>query len=280
MLPTASQPSAWSFAATAAAAAAAGRRHASSSQQKYAHLQVNARPAEPSIAITKLARQGRTNEALAVYLQLIQEGGFPSRESLYQLTRALYKSSNLQGMVAIRDTLIAHYSNSNSISSISVSSTSSLAPRPASKREARSMIYTYTMLINLMAKHKLVNLETIRLLCKEMSQFTTKTSIVLYNTLIKTLLETNQPSQAHAIFEDLLISTTLSPTISTYTILMKDASVRKQYGRLLNYLNDMQSRDITITYALGCARRECDTSSKETRRAEQPKIPIATAETD
>ncbi|KAI8645013.1 hypothetical protein BD408DRAFT_412493 [Parasitella parasitica] len=218
-----SLPVTWSFAA---------RRHASTTQ-KYANLHVNARPAEPSIAIRKLAAQGRPNEALAVYLQLIQEGGFPSRESLYQLTRALYKSSNLQGMYAIHDTLISYYSI-----------------RPASNKDARSMIYTYTMLINLIAKHKPVDWNAIRSLCQEMTLFTPKSNIVLYNTLIKTLLDNNQTSQAHTLFRSLLNNRALSPTIFTYTILMKDASKRKQHGRVLDYLKDVQSRNIIMNYAV------------------------------
>ncbi|KAL9560154.1 hypothetical protein PS6_000361 [Mucor atramentarius] len=208
------------------------RRYLASSS-KYANLHANARPAEPSIAITKLATQGRPNEALAVYLQLIQDGGFPSRESLYQLTRALYKSSNLQGMYAIHDTLISYYSI-----------------HPASNKSARSMIYMYTMLINLIAKHKPVNFETIRFLCKEMSQFTTTSNVVLYNTLIKTLLDNDQVTQAHALFKDLLCNNTLNPTIITYTILMKDASKRKDYNRILEYLQDIQSREIIMNYAV------------------------------
>ncbi|KAF1802015.1 hypothetical protein V8B55DRAFT_1476190 [Mucor lusitanicus] len=208
------------------------RRHLTSSS-KYANLHPNARPAEPSIAITKLASQGRPNEALAVYLQLIQDGGFPSRESLYQLTRALYKSSNLQGMYAIHDTLISYYS-----------------VHPPSNKSARSMTYMYTMLISLIARHKPVNFDTIRALCKEMSQFTATSNIVLYNTLIKTLLDNNQVTQAHALFKDLLCNTTLNPTISTYTILMKDALKRRDYDRILDYLQDIQSKEIIMNYAV------------------------------
>lgn len=208
------------------------RRYLSTSS-KYTNLPANARPAEPSIAITKLASQGRPNEALAIYLQLIQDGGFPSRESLYQLTRALYKSSNLQGMYAIHDTLISYYSI-----------------HPASNRSARSMIYMYTMLINLIAKNKPVNFDTIRILCKEMTQFTTTINTVLYNTLIKTLLDNNQVTQAHTLFKDLISNTTLNPTIITYTIMMKDASKRKDYDRILEYLNDIQSKNIIMNYAV------------------------------
>ncbi|CAO3618476.1 unnamed protein product [Mucor hiemalis] len=193
--------------------------------KKYANANVNSRPAEPSIAIQKLSIQNRPNEALAVYLKLLSEGGFPSREALYQLTRALYKSDNLLGMYAIHDTLLSYYNH-----------------HPPSKRGSRAMIYMYTMLIQLITKiTRPVDMNTITELCKEMKQFQTCTNIVLYNTLIKTLLQQNQLTQAKALMNELNVQN-IQPTIITYGILMKDASRRKDIDSMLNYLDDIEKQ--------------------------------------
>lgn len=193
------------------------------------------RPAEPSIAITKLASQGRPSEALTVYLQLIRDGEFPSQESLYQLTRSMYRASDLGGMFTIHDTLLSYYSHH---------------PKP-SNRSTRSIMYMYTMLINLIAKNtRPVDMSSIRSLCKEMTQFSSKANIVLYNTLIKTLLEQRQVDQAHAMYKELKVQQ-LQPTIKTFGILMKDASRRRDIVRLMGYLDEIEKHpSIKMDYAI------------------------------
>ncbi|KAG2214338.1 hypothetical protein INT47_000894 [Mucor saturninus] len=200
--------------------------------KKYAAAHVNSRPAEPSIAINKLSVQGRANEALAIYLKLLAEGGFPSRESLYQLIRGLYKSNNLIGMYAVHDTLISFYSQNQ-----------------PSKRSARSMIYMYTMLINLIANNtRPVDMKTITQLCKEMNRFNNQVNVVLYNTLIKSLLSQGQLESAHAMLDDLKKHT--QPTLVTFGIFMKDASRRKDISTLLRYLDDLDQSRLTPDYAI------------------------------
>lgn len=200
--------------------------------KKYATAHVNSRPAEPSIAINKLSMQGRVNEALAIYLKLLAEGGFPSRESLYQLIRELYKSNNLIGMYAVHDTLISFYSQN-----------------PLSKRSARSMIYMYTMLINLIANNtRPVDMKTITQLCKEMNRFDNQVNLVLYNTLIKSLLSQGQRESALAMLGDLKKHT--QPTLVTFGILMKDASRRKDIPALLEYLDEIDQSQLTPDYAI------------------------------
>jgi pentatricopeptide repeat protein len=200
--------------------------------KKFANAHVNSRPAEPSIAINKLSTQGRANEALAIYLKLLAEGGFPSRESLYQLIRGLYKSNNLIGMYAVHDTLISFYSHNT-----------------PSKRSARAMIYMYTMLINLIANNtRPVDMTTITQLCKEMNQFNGEANIVLYNTLIKSLLNQGQLESAHAMLTDLKRNT--QPTLITFGIFMKDASKRKDIPTMLRYLDEIEQSTMTPDYAI------------------------------
>ncbi|KAI9274101.1 hypothetical protein EDC94DRAFT_119886 [Helicostylum pulchrum] len=200
--------------------------------KKYSNTHVNARPAEPSIAIYKLSLLGRSNEALAIYLKLLEEEGFPSREALYQLTRALYKSNNLVGMYAVHDTLISYYRQN-----------------PPSKRSARAMIYMYTMLINLIVNNtRPVDMRTITHLCKEINQFYTGTNIVMYNTLIKTLLRQGRLESAQAMLQEVYKNT--KPTVVTYGILIKDASRRKDIPRLMAYLDEMNQNDVPADYAI------------------------------
>jgi pentatricopeptide repeat protein len=205
-------------------------------QKKYANINVKSRPAEPSIAINKLSTQGRPSEALSIYLKLLAEGGFPSREALYQLVRALYKSNNLVGMYAVHDTLYSHYT---------------ITTKP-SKRSARAMIYMYTMLIDLITKTtRPVDMTTVTRLCKEMTQLTDKNAanIVLYNTLIKTLLDQGQLSHAKELLNDLKRNN-LQPTIITFGIFIKDASRRKDVPSMLDYLDEMEQITIQPDFAI------------------------------
>ncbi|KAI7906213.1 uncharacterized protein BX663DRAFT_499274 [Cokeromyces recurvatus] len=192
--------------------------------QKYAHLPAKARPAEPSIAITKLAARGRLADALSVYLKLLKDGGFPSRESLYQLTLAMYQNSNLTGMYIIHQTLTSYYKQN---------------PIMLSKRNARSMTYMYTMLINLISKHsRSVNMDIIQQLCKEMPQFTNNVTLPLYNTLIKILLKKNYEQEAWKLVEELRRQN-IGPNIVTYNIFMKHAYKRKNWERFIQLLDEI-----------------------------------------
>jgi pentatricopeptide repeat protein len=200
--------------------------------KKYECQYIKVRPAEPSIAIKKLSTQRRSLEALGVYLKLVRDGGVPSREALHLLIRSLYISKNLLGLNAIHDTLVEHYRH-----------------HKLSRRNARAMIYMYTMLINLVAKTTYpTDLEAIRRLCSELQQFSQHANTPLYNTLIRTLLQVNQVQQAHALFEDMKLYS--KPTMVTYGILMKDASRRRDFKQLMSCLDDIEKGDgLEIDYA-------------------------------
>ncbi|KAI9482699.1 MAG: hypothetical protein EXX96DRAFT_555354 [Benjaminiella poitrasii] len=202
---------------------------------KYAHLPARARPAEPSIAITKLAAQGRATDALDVYLGLLRNGGFPSRKSLYQLTEVMYRTSNLRGMYVIHHTLTAYYNQDSAAQS---------------KRNARSLNYLSAMLINLIVKEtQPIDWNMIRTIFSRLPRFSTeKTKIVIYNTLIGTLLDKNYVREARGLLDD-LERQNVKPTLVTYKILMKDACKRKELDYLI-YLLDAFAKDETLE--IGC----------------------------
>ncbi|KAI8364555.1 hypothetical protein BD560DRAFT_402706 [Blakeslea trispora] len=203
---------------------------------KYIKLPSRARPAEPSIAILKYAQQGRLNEALSTYYQLFSEGSFPSRESFYQLTLSLYRCSDLQGMLTIHDTLLAYLRRH----------------RRVSNANKRTLLYVNTMLINLIAKNtQPIDIQRIMSLCKELVRYQQKTQspIVLYNTLIKVMLQRKQVDYAHALLDD-IAQHNLQPTLQTYGLLLKDAAKQKDIPRLLSYLKQIdQHPDLYIDYA-------------------------------
>ncbi|KAI8350934.1 hypothetical protein EDC96DRAFT_519248 [Choanephora cucurbitarum] len=205
------------------------------SKNKYAKLPSRARPAEPSITIMKYVKQGRLNEALSTYYRLFSEGSFPSRESFYQLAYSLYRCSDLQGMYAIHDTLIAHFRRQ----------------RRVSKANKRTLLYVNTMLINLISKSNTVDIQRIMALCKELVRYQQRTQspIVLYNTLIKVMLEQKQVTYAHALLND-IAQHNLQPTFHTYGILLKDAAKQKDLPRLMSYLDQIEQHpDLYIDYA-------------------------------
>ncbi|KAI8059394.1 uncharacterized protein B0P05DRAFT_558442 [Gilbertella persicaria] len=162
----------------------------------------------------------------------------PSRESLYQLTRSLYKSSHLHGLYAIHDTLLSRLHHQK--------------PSKRSNRSKRTLLYLNTMLINLMGSYtRPVDMVRIKALCKELNQFqcSNQSPIVLYNTLIKIMLQQQQTASAHALLDD-LYARHLQPTMQTYGILMKDAAMRKDKSRLLSYLDQIDKNpDLGIDYA-------------------------------
>lgn len=199
-------------------------------KKKYTTVQENQRPAEPSIAILKLATQGRPNEALAIYLKLFDQEGFPSREALYQLLRSLYRSNNLIGMYAVRDTLNSYFRK-----------------RQPSKRNTRMLIYMYTMLIELIINNtRPVDMRAITELCKELKY--SGNHIVLYNNLIKGLLELRKLEAAEEMFAELVKNT--KPTQVTFGIMMKDAARRKDIPRLIKYLDLMEQHKVNPDYAI------------------------------
>ncbi|KAI8879416.1 hypothetical protein K501DRAFT_256830 [Backusella circina FSU 941] len=200
--------------------------------KKYENIHPKSRPAEPCIAIIKLSTQGRGNEALSIYLKLLDDGGFPSSEAQYQLTRSLYKSSNLLGMHALHDTLISYYKT-----------------HTLSRRSGRNLIYMYTMLINLICKNtKPVDMNSITHLCKEMADLELDGSIPLYNTLIKLFLDRNQLEDAKSIYNDLL-KKGMEPSKETFGILMHYAAKKKDIPQLILYLDEMDRYGIEPDYA-------------------------------
>ncbi|KAI8994544.1 hypothetical protein BDB01DRAFT_773122 [Pilobolus umbonatus] len=200
---------------------------------KYTKTPPQSRPAQPSLAIKNLATQGRAKDALSCYLKLIEEGGYPSQEAIYQLIRILNGTSDLYGMFAVHDTLISYYKI-----------------HPPSVRTLKLLRYAYTMLINMIANHTApTDIDTILKLCREMAILNVSESVVLYNTLIKAYLRDGHISKAEQIYDE-MIKQKLTPSTVTFIILLHDASRRKDIPRLLSYMDQMDRYSIPVDYGI------------------------------
>lgn len=171
--------------------------------------------AEPCISIIKLAQQGRSQEALVMYLKLVEEERRPSQEALYQLAQTLYKSNHLVGMQALHNTLFIH---------------------PLSDRTRRSLIYVHIMFINLIARTTR-DMQAIQQLCELVSDSVKAGNPVIYNTLIKVFLENGERLKAEQAYEKLKQNG--KPTIVTFDIWMKEAERQKDYKAMIYYLDEM-----------------------------------------
>ncbi|KAI9008887.1 hypothetical protein CLU79DRAFT_723240 [Phycomyces nitens] len=184
---------------------------------------------ENSMAIIAFASNGRVNEALERYFYMLGTGGFPSQEALYQLARALYRASNLAGMYALHDTLLLYYK-----------------VNLPSKRQLRSMMYMYTMMITLIGRKNNIlpkDMEKIRKLCGEMETLNIKTTIVLYNNLIKLFVTMKDYGGAYALYEELLRKN-MKPTHYTYSILMLASAQQRDLEKIVQLMDAMEEHQV------------------------------------
>ncbi|KAL0081431.1 hypothetical protein F4703DRAFT_1866775 [Phycomyces blakesleeanus] len=214
---------------------------------------------ESSAAIISFASQGRVDEALARYFHLLGSGGFPSQEALYQLSRALYRASNLAGMYALHDTLLLYYKS-----------------KLPSKRQLRSMLYMYTMLINLIGRKTKItpnDMERIKELCGEMESLNIKSTVVLYNTLIKMFVTMKDWTGAYAIYDELLRKN-LRPTHYTYSILMQASAQQRDLEKISELMDAMEEHQVlpdraivSILVGVLCNIREFDSALELSEQA-------------
>ncbi|KAI8969349.1 hypothetical protein BDF20DRAFT_894634 [Mycotypha africana] len=230
------------------------------------------RPARVSIAINKLSRQGRSKEALSLFIELIQKSNgreFPSHEALYSLAHALYKSQDLHSLLLIHDTLLQrffplpsdgheqqqhlHHSKSHHFNDTDLQQLHNfLLKRQSvccSKKEAKATLYIYTMIFNLLAQKTNPPLYLIRTLCYELSLLPiNEPTTPYYNTLIDLLLQYHHRKQAFAVYHELIKRS--KPSIVTYTILMNDAAKRGQHGKVIEYLDQIEKYHLKLDYGI------------------------------
>ncbi|KAG0181667.1 hypothetical protein DFQ28_005882 [Apophysomyces sp. BC1034] len=200
--------------------------------------------------ITDLASNGRVDDALDSYLALFQDGAFPTKEALYQLTRSLYRSSHLKGLYAVHHTLLAYYRF-----------------HPPSERRLRAMIYMYTMMIDLLTRQQRNPTEAIQKLCKEMAGFGLRGNVVFYNVLIKSFIARRDEEGVRAMFDEL--QKHMQPTLQTYSMLMRASAQRQDLDHVLELLDDMDRRHtvpdrviIGILVQTLCVLNQFDAASK------------------
>ncbi|KAI9499688.1 hypothetical protein BDB00DRAFT_795127 [Zychaea mexicana] len=219
-------------------------------------------PRDISAAIIKLSRKRRTTEALHKYLRALAHDQFPSKESLYQLSYALYRQKNLTGLYALHDTLLLQYKNrSKSI---------------MSQSRERSMVYLYTMLIKLIADKSTspsrhnnnapLDMKSIARLCHEMAEYNLSDRTSLYNSLIHLFMKRRDLSSCHALYDNMK-QRHIPPTVYTYSIMLEVYGWQKDLDGMSRLLDDMYDRGISpdagivsvVVFGL-CRRREYDTA--------------------
>ncbi|KAI9262055.1 hypothetical protein BY458DRAFT_515311 [Sporodiniella umbellata] len=181
--------------------------------------------AEPCISIIKLAQQGRSRDALLMYFKIIEQEKVPSREALYQLAKALYKTNNLVGMHALHNTLAQVHSIC-----------------PPSDRARRSLTYIHIMFINLIARTTR-DIDAILKVCDMISDRNKRGNTIIYNVLIKVFLEKGEAKKASKIYEELKREG--SPSIATFHIWIREAQKKRDFKAVMYYLDEMKLFSIT-----------------------------------
>lgn len=224
---------------------------AAASQQE-SGARIIQRPRHYSSDIIQLAKNNEPIKALSLYFKALKHGDQPSQEAIYQVAYSLYKQKNLGGMYALHDTL---YSNNKSAINLS-------------KRFRRTLVYVYTMLVNLTANKTSprVDIHAIEQLIAEMSALGLPIRTPLYNTLLKLLAERDDQKGMQAVFDD-LIAKGIQPTAHTYGILLHACSRRKDFASMIKWLDDMDQRGvcadsgvISVVVMALCKVREYDTA--------------------
>ncbi|KAG2220325.1 hypothetical protein INT45_004010 [Circinella minor] len=217
-------------------------------------------PRDISAAIIKLSHKRRTNEALHKYLKALYNNQFPSKESLYQLAYALYRQKNLTGLYAFHDTLISHYKNN----------TTQQTTARLSNRRRRSMIYLYTILLNLISnntpRNQPLDTQSISRICSEMAELDLAHYAILYDTLLQLFMKRRDLSSCHDLY-DLMKQREIEPTKYTYSIMLRVYGWEKDLNGMTKLLDDMYDRKISpdagivsvVVFGV-CRLREFDTA--------------------
>ncbi|KAI7850362.1 hypothetical protein BDC45DRAFT_573087 [Circinella umbellata] len=220
-------------------------------------------PRDISAAIIKLSRKRRTNEALHKYLKALYNNQFPSKDSLYQLAYALYRQKNLTGLYALHDTLISHYKNNTTQQTTNTTA-------QLSNRRRRSMIYLYTMLLNLISNNtprtQPLDTQSISRVCSEMAELNLAHYAILYDTLLQLFMKRRDLSSCHELY-NVMKQRQIEPTKYTYSIMLKVYGWEKDLNGMTNLLDDMYDRKISpdagivgvVVFGL-CRLREFDTA--------------------
>lgn len=190
-------------------------------------LTPGARRRQCSEKIAELSKTGKTLEALRTFLDSINTY-FPSQEATYQLAHALYRENNLIGLKLVHDTLTLHYRH-----------------KPPSNRQARSMVYLSSMLIQLIIRQTKphYDMKSITSICSTMAKLHCPATVVLYNIFLKLLFDKGEEQHARAMFEDLIKHKT-QPNRQTYGVILDYYARRKRLGDMLHWLQDMEQRQI------------------------------------
>jgi len=206
--------------------ASALKKHEPITLRKHVTLASNA----PAAAfIVYQAKRGAVHVALNDIVKIFSSGMMPPQEALYQFFSACARSRDTGSAMKVYKLLIDRMA---------------LQDLPLSKRSSKSLTYIFSIMINLLERNiRPVDFNAIWSIYEDMQKLKIPLNTVLYNNLLKILLNRQDHAQVHSLYREMLHNGQ-KPSLRTYSMLMLSMAKQGDISGFTKLLDVMQSRNM------------------------------------
>jgi pentatricopeptide repeat protein len=182
-----------------------------------------------SMLVTFLSKRGSVHEARDQVLRILEDGSMPTNGVISQYFSACFSANDAVHALEIYNILFPRLR---------------ALRRPLSKRFQKTITYVCSMMINLIGKNtEPLDMNQVWAIYEDMKQLNIPLNTVLYNTLLRILLERQEHSQVHTVYGEML-EKGHTPTLHTYSMLMLSMAKQGDMDGFTKLLDVMQSRDM------------------------------------
>ncbi|KAH8553725.1 hypothetical protein BGW37DRAFT_518660 [Umbelopsis sp. PMI_123] len=186
-------------------------------------------PPSKSMLVLFLSKRGAVHEARDHFLRIFEAGSLPTNGVISEYFTACYNANDTASALEIYKILMPRLH---------------ALRRPLSKRFQKTVTYICSMVINLIDKTtEPLDMKQISTIYEDMKKLNIPLNTVLYNTLLRILLERQEHAQVHALYGEML-DKGHTPTLHTYSMLMLSMAKQGDMEGFTKLLEIMQSRDM------------------------------------
>lgn len=185
--------------------------------------------ASTATLIIYLAKRGAVHDALNHILKLFSSGIMPSQEVLYQYFMACSRAKDIGNAMKVYRLLINYLAQKE---------------LPLSRRLSKQVTYIFSVMINVVERNSNpVDISTIWRIYEDMQTLKIPMNTVLYNTLLKILLNRQDHTHVHSLYREML-DNGQKPSLYTYSMLMLSMAKQGDMTGFTKLLDVMQSRQM------------------------------------
>lgn len=182
-----------------------------------------------STLVTFLSKRGSILEARDQLLRILDDGSMPTNGVISEYFNACFSANDAAHALEIYKILLPRLH---------------ALRRPLSKRFQRTISYVCSMMINLIDRSNgPLDMNQVWAIYEDMKKLDIPLNTVLYNTLLRILLERQEHSQVHAVYGEML-EKGHTPTLHTYSMLMLSMAKQGDMDGFTKLLDIMQSRNM------------------------------------